>query len=493
MTFFICLFIILMQFLWKYVEDLVGKGLETSVLAELFTYAALNLVPMALPLAILLASLMSFGNLGEKYELLAIKAAGISLLKTMRPLIVLITLISVGAFFFQNDAIPKINVKFRSLMIAVKAKSPELDIPVGSFYSGIENYNLYVGNKNKESGTLLDVMIYDISKGFDNMAVIVCDSAKMKMSSNKDYLMLDLFNGQQFANFQQGNVNPRNIRSQYIPYSRENFKEKQFIIPFDGGFNRVDESSMEGTQISKNVTQLRASIDSLSLIVDSLNLQDRQIVLNTTFKSDKDFSANDSLSNQASIVTSSDMNIDTIVNNLEIASKMSLYNDALTRVENIKNNFMFRTISKVDMLKKIRYHDVELQRKFTLSFACLVFFFIGAPLGAIIRKGGLGMPVVVSVGLFIIYYIIDNLGYKMARDGVWAVWQGVWLSSFVLFPLGVFLTYKAMNDSALFNSEAYIKFFSKFRRKKNKNKSQPISDSSINGSGGATDILGDLF
>lgn len=466
MTFFICLFIILMQFLWKYVEDLVGKGLETSVLAELFTYAALNLVPMALPLAILLASLMAFGNLGEKYELLAIKAAGVSLLRTMRPLIILITLISLGAFFFQNDAIPKINVKFRSLMIAIKAKSPELDIPVGSFYSGIENYNLYVGNKNQETGVLLDVMIYDISKGFDNMAVIVCDSAKMKMSSNKDYLMLDLYNGQQFANFQQGNINPiSTTRSQFIPYSRENFKQKQFIISFDGGFNRVDEASMDGTQISKNVSQLRASIDSLSILVDSLNQEDRKAILNTIFAMNNQSYSENGLYDEDSNEAIS-LDLDTLINKMDLPSQMSLYNNALTRVENSKNNFMFRTISKIDMLKKIRYHDVELQRKFTLSFACLVFFFIGAPLGAIIRKGGLGMPVVVSVGLFIVYYIIDNLGYKMARDGVWPVWQGVWLSSFVLFPLGVFLTYKAMNDSALFNSEAYIKFFSIFKIKK---------------------------
>ena len=460
MTFFICLFIILMQFLWKYVEDLVGKGLEPHVLAELFAYAALNLVPMALPLAILLASLMAFGNLGEKYELLAIKASGVSLLKTMKPLIILVALISIGAFFFQNDVIPKINVKFRSLMMSIKAKSPELDIPVGSFYSGIDNYNLYVGAKDKETGMLLDVMIYDISKGFDNMAVIVCDSAKMKMSSNKDYLMLDLYNGQQFANFQQGGLNNRNVRSsKFIPYSRENFKEKQFVIPFDAGFNRIDESSMDGTQISKNIVQLRASIDSLSLIVDSINARDRVLILKKEFDTNEQYQQTDMFASK----NENTYNLDSLVQEMNFSTKITLYNDAITRSENKKNDFMFRTIGKIDMQKKIRYHDVELQRKFTLSFACLVFFFIGAPLGAIIRKGGLGMPTVVSVFLFIIYYIIDNLGYKMARDGVWPVWQGVWLSSFILFPLGVFLTYKAMNDSALFNSEAYIKVYNKIK------------------------------
>lgn len=462
MTFAICLFIILMQFLWKYVEDLVGKGLDTHVLAELFLYAALTLVPMALPLAILLASLMSFGNLGERYELLAIKAAGISLLRAMRPLIILMILICIGAFFFQNDIIPKINVKFRTLMISVKQKSPELDIPEGSFYSGIDNYNIYVKAKDKETGTLRDVMIYDVSKGFDNMAVIVCDSAKMKMSSNKDYLQLNLYNGQQFANFKQSGLGDRaTVRNdKFVPYSRENFKEKEVIIPFDANFNRMDEASMDGTQIAKNVSQLRASVDSLTIIVDSLNVNDRKVMLKYTYLSYRNNYQIDTTKVQEDNLDYS-YSLDSVLNSLSPSEKVSVYSEAMSRAEANKNDFMFRSISKIDTQKKIRQHNVELQRKFTLSFACLIFFFIGAPLGAIIRKGGLGMPVVVSVILFIIYYIIDNLGYKMARDGVWDVWQGVWLSSFILFPLGVFITYKAINDSALFNADAYRNYYVK--------------------------------
>lgn len=462
MTFAICLFIILMQFLWKYVEDLVGKGLDTHVLAELFLYAALTLVPMALPLAILLASLMSFGNLGERYELLAIKAAGISLLRAMRPLIILMILICIGAFFFQNDIIPKINVKFRTLMISVKQKSPELDIPEGSFYSGIDNYNIYVKTKDKETGTLRDVMIYDVSKGFDNMAVIVCDSAKMKMSSNKDYLQLNLYNGQQFANFKQSGLGDRaTVRNdKFVPYSRENFKEKEVIIPFDANFNRMDEASMDGTQIAKNVSQLRASVDSLTIIVDSLNINDRKVMLKYTYLSYRNNYQIDTAKVQEDNLDYS-YSLDSVLNSLSPSEKVSVYSEAMSRAEANKNDFMFRSISKIDTQKKIRQHNVELQRKFTLSFACLIFFFIGAPLGAIIRKGGLGMPVVVSVILFIIYYIIDNLGYKMARDGVWDVWQGVWLSSFILFPLGVFITYKAINDSALFNADAYRNYYVK--------------------------------
>lgn len=463
MTFAICLFIILMQFLWKYVEDLVGKGLETHVLAELFFYAALTLTPMALPLAILLASLMTFGSLGEKFELTAIKAAGISLLRTMRPLIILIIFISIGAFVFQNDIIPKVNVKFRTLMISIKQKSPELDIPENTFYSEIKNYNLYVKHKDKKTGMLRDVMIYDVSKGFNNMAVIVCDSAKMNISSNKEYLRLTLFNGQQFSNLRQSDFNNNSISStQFVPYSREEFREKKVIIPFNANFDRIDESTVEGNQMAKNISQLRHSIDSLTTLVDSLNVADRKFAVKhgylVSYKGEIERQDTAKLNLIEKIQP---IAFDSVMEAFSTSELHRIYIDASTMAENAKNDMMFKTFSKIDLQKKIRGHNVELQRKFTLSFACLIFFFIGAPLGAIIRKGGLGVPVVISLVLFIIYYIIDNLGYKMARDGVWTVWQGVWLSSFILFPLGVFITYKAINDSSLFNADAYRNYYIK--------------------------------
>jgi len=460
MTFAISLFIIIMQFVWKYVEEFVGKGLETHILGELFFYVAITFVPMALPLAILLASLMAFGNLGESSELIAIKAAGISLLKAMRPLIVLISLISVGAFFFQDDVIPKANVKMRTLLISIRQKSPDLDIPENTFYSGINNYNLFVKKKDPKTGMLYDLMIYDVSKGFDNMAVIVCDSGKMEMSAAKDNVILTLYNGQDFRNFQQSDIGnrPQNYRSnKFVPYARENFKVRQVIIPFDANFTRIDESTMEGTQFAKNVSELRHSIDSLSVVIDSLNIADRRMMLKYTYLSyrNQPTFVEDSIARD---VTPPTYDMDSILNSMSFSQKTNIYNSAVSKAENTKNDYLFRSLSKINSQSQLRRHDVELQRKFVLSFACLIFFFIGAPLGAIIRKGGLGMPVVISVILFIIYYIIDNVGYKMARDGVWEVWQGVWLSSFVLFPLGVFITYKAINDSALFNPEAYTKY-----------------------------------
>ncbi len=465
MTFIICLFIVLMQFIWRYVEDFVGKGLDNAVLAELFLYAALTLIPMALPLSLLLASLMAFGSLGERLELLAIKASGVSLLKTMQPLIILVACISIGAFFFQNEAMPRIQVKFRSLMISIKQKSPELDIPEGSFYSGIDNYSLYVKKKDPKTKMLKEVMIYDTSEGFDNMSVFVCDSAMMRITEDKKYLLLNLYTGQRFANFRQTDLASNTSRNnQFTRYSRENFVEKEIVIPFDSGFDRMDESNLEGTQISKNIAKLSHSIDSLNNRLDSINIQDRKVLgkhTYLTYRNNESYQKNKD--NQAVQSRGKELNkidFDSLVNSLTLDEASQYMSIAANDAENSRFNMM-EVVPKTNMQRSVRLHQIEWHRKFVLSFACLIFFFIGAPLGAIIRKGGLGMPVVVSVILFIIYYIIDNVGYKLARDGVWVVWQGMWLSSMVLFPLGVFLTYKAMNDSALFNTEAYGNFFRK--------------------------------
>ncbi len=452
-----------MQFLWKYVEDLVGKGLDNLVLAELFFYAGLSLIPLALPLSILLASLMTFGNMGERFELTAIKASGVSLLKAMRPLIILIVFISIGAFFFQNEAMPRINVKFRTLLISVKQKSPELDIPEGSFYNGIDGYSIYVKKKNPDIGMLYGVMIYDTSKGFNDMSIFICDSAKMRMSETKDFLRLSLYSGQRFSSDKETNVNNNtpvySDNSKNTPYSRENFKIKDIIIRFDANFKRIEESSLEGSQISMNLRELNHAIDSLKYTLDSLNRDDRNFI--------KRLYLNPQVVDTSNVYNENNIkpiNLDSLLNTFSRTELISIYERARSKGESGASTFQYQSWSKTTMQSKIRYYQVESHRKFTLSFACIIFFFIGAPLGAIIRKGGLGMPVIISVILFIIYYIFDNVGVKMARDGVWEIWQGMWLSSFILFPLGVFLTYKSMNDSALFNTEAYGKFVRKILR-----------------------------
>lgn len=476
MTFGICLFIVLMQFLWRYVEMLVGKGLDVFVLGELFFYAALQLIPMALPLSLLLASLMAFGNLGERLELLAIKAAGVSLLRTMKPLIILVGLIAIGAFFFQNEAMPKINIKFQSLFTSIKRKSPALDIPEGSFYNDIKGYSIYVNKKDPKTQMLYDLKIYDISEGFEKMAIIVCDSGKMESAKDETFLLLSLYDGQQFRNGQDaGNSRPRR-GNKFIPYFRENFKKKDVIISFNTGFNRMDESSYDGSYISKNIEELESSIDSMTHYLDSVNIKDRKVITEQIYLS---YRSSDSYKNktkntdqpvdsipvvkpQVAMTEIVPLDFDSLLNSFDPSNLLQYYDAAASEARNNHfNSQLIESSQKTATQKNVRYHEIEWHRKFTLSFACLIFFFIGAPLGAIIRKGGLGMPVVVSVGLFIFYYIINNIGYKFARDGVWEVWQGMWLSSAVLFPLGVFLTYKAMNDSALFNAEAYNKFMRK--------------------------------
>lgn len=466
MTFAICLFLVLMQFLWKYVEDMVGKGLGLDVIGEMFFYAALNLIPMALPLAILLASLMVFGNLGENLELLAIKSAGIPLLRIMKPLIILIFFISVGAFFFQNNAMPKIQTKFYSLLISIRQASPELDVPESVFYKEIEGYNLYVEKKNQQTGMLYDVLIYDVASGFNNMAVIVCDSAEMNSTEDKRMLIFTMYSGQQFQNFTQGSNNRSQVG--FVPYARENFDVKTMMIPYDANFNRMGEDVIEGSStsnyVSKNLAQLGASIDSMTTIMDSVNRVDRRSMRNfsyLSFRNSYPAEKKDSLIAVAKFPEVVIPRPDTLLQSKNIQEQSNVLQSAFMKADNNNNEFLFRSLNKTTTQKTINRHWVEWHRKFTIPFTCLIFFFIGAPLGSIVRKGGLGTPIVISVVLFIIYYIVDNVGYKMTRDGVWEHWFGMWFSSFILMPIGVFLTYKAMNDSVIMNADTYLESFKK--------------------------------
>ena len=465
MTFFICLFIVLMQFLWRYIDDLVGKGLSIDVIGELFFYAALTMVPMALPLAILLASLMIFGNLGEKFELTAMKASGISLLKVMSPLIMLISFIAVGAFFFQNNVLPVAQTKMWTLLYSMRQKSPELEIPEGVFYTQIPGYNFYVESKDRDSGTLFNMMIYDVSRGFDNARVILADSGHLKSADDKAHLFLQLYNGEQFENLRENGAYSQSSQ----PYRSENFDLKEILLAFDANFTRMDEAGMRNQYVGKNMTQLQATIDSVGLRVDSIGavyakeIKERPYI-NVTPVSTRlvNGKAVEEVRIPYPAASVRSYNIDSVFY-ADLHRTRNYLTSAIRRVQTIKQEYEFRSFVMEEDRATIRRHGIEMHRKFTLSFACLVFFFIGAPLGAIIRKGGIGTPLVISVLLFIFYYIIDNTGFKFARDGKTAVWEGVWLSSFVLLPLGVFLTYKAMRDSAVLNGDAYKNFFRRLR------------------------------
>lgn len=453
-TFFICLFIFMMQFLWRYVDEMVGKGLDFSVLSQFFFYSALTLVPASLPLAVLLASLITFGNFGERFELLAMKAAGISLIKIMRPLIVFIVFICCVSFYFQNVVGPMAQSKLWTLIISMKQKSPEVDIPEGVFYDQIDGYNLYVKHKNRDTGMLYDVLIYNFEKGFENAQVIKCDSGRLEMTADKQHLYLHLYSGEQFENLKAQSMNQSNV-----PYRREEFREKHAIIEFNSDFNMVDESIMSNQSNSKNMAQLQAGVDSLSAHNDSVGRAFYKEAMNGPYRIVNRLTHADSLKMKET--PRSQYNVDSIYEAFTLQQRQKVMQAAVSRAESAASDWSFKSFNMGQNEYSLRRHETAWHEKLTLSLACLVFFFIGAPLGGIIRKGGLGMPVVISVLIFIFYYLLNQTGYKMARDGMWVVWMGMWTSTAVLAPIGAFLTYKSNNDSVVLNADAYIAFFKK--------------------------------
>ncbi len=460
MTFFICLFILMMQFLFKHINDLVGKGLTLDLLAELFFYAALTMVPLALPLAILLASLMTFGNLGEHVELTAMKASGISLTRVMKPLMVLIAAVSVGAFFFQNNVLPQTQVKMWQLLFSARQKALSLDIMEGAINSQIPGYNVYVKKKNKETDMLYKIMLYDVSTGLTYPRIVAADSGKLSMTADQKHLVLQLFNGRWYEDVKGGG----NAQFGKEMYRRESFHDKEILIPYDATFTKIDDEGLKSQYIGKNYNELTQSIDSLNTRIDSAGsvlageLQ-RIPVLGTSSSRVEIHDGKPVTVPVKTLQAKSLIDVDSLFGSLANDERATIASRASMLAASAQQDVNFKSFVPLEDGKVLRRHQIELQKKFTLSLACLIFFFIGAPLGAIIRKGGLGTPIVVSVLLFIVYYMIDNTGYKMARDGHWPVWQGIWLSSVVLLPLGIFLTYKAVNDSAVFNPDTYVNFF----------------------------------
>lgn len=454
-TFFICQFVLMMQFLWRYIDELIGKGLSMEILAQFFWYMGLMLVPQAMPLAILLSSLITFGNLGESSELTAIKAAGISLIQSFRSLIVLTVVISAISFYFQNNIGPTANMKIGQLLISMKQKSPELEIPEGIFYDGIPNSNLYVQRKDVKTGMLYGVMIYRMTGSYEDQAIILADSAMLQATAEKKHLILHLWSGEWFENMQTeafGN-------SAAVPYRRETFTGKKIVLDFDGDFNMADATSLSNNARGKSLKKIFHDIDSLNIAYDSIGhvyYNDEKMGMYFTPKINK----RDSLA-AIKAGMSDKFNIDSTYSHLSPSQKSQVVNDALSRTQAAVNDLDFKSMITKDGDKIINDHEIEAINKFTVALSCLIFFFIGAPLGAIIRKGGLGIPVIISVLVFIIYYILDNSGYRMARGGMWSVWFGKGLATAVLLPIAVFVTYKANKDSVVFNIDLYIDFIRK--------------------------------
>lgn len=468
-TFFVCLFVVLMEFLFRYVDEMVGKGLAFSVLFEFFSYAALSLVPMALPLAILLASLITFGGFGERLELLSMKAAGISLTKIMRPFLVVMSFMCIGIFLYSELAIPAIQTKLWTLLYSMKSKSPEVEIPEGSFYSGIEGYNFYVRRKDNSTKLLYDIKIYDFSKGFDNAVVMAADSGRLKSSDDKLSMVLMLYSGESFENLKE-----QNTSASSVPYRRETFSYKEVLIDFDANFSQMDESVISNKYMGKNLSELTGAIDSMMNHADSLDNAMRLLYWPTYF--DRGLLSLRSINQYDSLPEYGAYTFEKMTAGLTSNDMLEVCKRAARNANRLKVDMPFVHMSKFSDVKRSHRFDIERHRKFTLSLACIVFFLIGAPLGAITKKGGIGLPAVYSIILFILYYVIDNTGYKMARDGVWMVWQGVWLSTFVLLPLGMFLTYEAARDRTInISMPAFLKNFLK-KWKKSENQPEEGSD-----------------
>ena len=447
-TFFICQFVLMMQFLWRYVDELIGKGLTLDVLAQFFWYMGLMLVPQALPLAILLSSLIAYGNLGESSELTAIKAAGISLMQSMRSLIVAVCLLACCSFYFQNVTGPESQKKLSSLIYSMKQKSPELEIPEGIFYSEIPGYNIFVEKKGKENGMLYGVMIYSAIVGYQDAQIVLADSAELQTAADEKHLMLTMYAGERFRNMQaQGNMMARTN----VPYMRETFIKEIDLIPFDSNFDMMDANLFSRNAQTKNLKEIEAGIDSLEHRSDSTGRALFSYLQNSTYRRRTGVKKEDSLK-----IINQTVSFDTVYSKLSTEQQQNIMRSAMQKSTVATNEYEFRGLISKDIDQSMRTHWVEWHKKFTLSLACLFFFFIGAPLGAIIRKGGLGVPVVVSVAIFIFYYIVNVSGEKMAKSGEWVPWFGEWLSSMVLCPIGIFLTYKANKDSAVFNIEAYV-------------------------------------
>ena len=452
-TFFICQFVLMMQFLWRYVDELIGKGLSLEVMAQFFWYMGLMLMPQAFPLAILLSSLITFGNLGESSELTAIKAAGISLMQAFRSLIVISVLMAGVSFYFQNVVGPQANQDFYRLLLGMKQKSPEVQIPEGRFYDGIPGSNIYVQKKNLETGMLYGIMIYRMTGSYEDQAIILADSGMMQSTAEKKHLLLTLYNG----------VWNENMRSQDlagtadVPYRRETFVNKRIILDFDGGFSLADEEDISGDARAKSLGKILHDKDSLAEFNDSVGRAYYEESSRFFFKH-IDVSKPDSIK-IAKQLAEGNTTLDSMFMKLNDVQKQSAMRTAMNNAQSIATDLEMKGAYAKSLHRYYRTHQIQAILKFTLALTCIIFFFIGAPLGAIIRKGGLGVPVIISVLVFIVYYILDSTGQKMARDDQWTVWYGLTISTVVLAPIACFFTYKANNDSVVFNVDMYKQVF----------------------------------
>lgn len=465
-TFFISMFVLIMQFLWRMIDDLVGKGLEFSVIAELLLYVATTLVPMALPLAVLLSSIMTFGSLGENYELIALKSAGISLYRIMKPLIILIVCLTVLAFVFSNNVMPVANLKMYSLLYDIRKQKPEMSFKEGIFTNDLEGYSIKIDRINKNTGMMYNMLIYNHKEANGNYEVTKADSGMMITNPKSNVMELILYNGHTYTDEGMQNSNARKT----FPFRRLKFDKETVLIDLPGtDLKRTEESAFRSSMML-DLKQLKYSIDSVQSMLNVKKAGDARRLLANSFQRVKS-----SDQQQDSVLQEKSQGLfsspDSLFLSFDPEEQQRAVSNALQYAREVKqknqDDYQFYMSKQEEVIK----NQLEWHRKFSLSFACFIFFFIGAPLGAIIRKGGLGMPVIVSVLLFIIYYIISMMGERSAREAVISPGMGMWISAFILLPLGIVLTYKSVTDSEMMNTEAYLSFFKKlisfFKKKKN--------------------------
>ena len=465
-AFFVVLFVFMMQFTWRYVDELIGKGLSMDILGKFYWYMAITLVRDSLPLAVLLSSLITFGNLGESFELLSMKAAGIPLIRIMRPLAVFAVVMTGTSFYFQNVASPKAQIELRTLLFSMKQQSPAVEIPEGVFYNGVPNINIYVQRKNTLTGMLYQTIIYKTDQGFDHAQIVLADSARLEITRDKQHIRLELWNGEQFENLETGggmSASAAMPQGMNKPFDRETFVFKTLLIDFDSNFNLMDKNLLTGMPTAKNMKQIEHSVDSMNAELDSVGRAYYREAKMTYYRKPV-LSAKDSVALLQLLkahAQKAPANFDTLLAKSK-ADKMQLAKQmALSDVKAASADLEWKSMNVQQEERDIRTHWVEWHNKITYSLACLLFFFVGAPLGAIIRKGGLGMPTVISVGIFIVWYIVYTSGMKMARDGTVNMVLGMWISSIVIAPFSVFFTYKANKDSVVFNVDAYRMFFNR--------------------------------
>ena len=468
MSFAVCWFIVVMQFLWRYIDELVGKGLSGFMLLKIIFYAALSFIPMSLPLGILLASLMTLGNLGERLELLALKASGIRLYRIIRPIMLLVVAMACGLFYFQNDLMIRAQVRMWTLVITAKYAAPEMEITPGVFYTGIPGYSLYAKDRDAGTGLMHRMMVYDMSRGYLNPRIIRADSGRLVMDKSKKFLVLKLYQGQSFENIQTQSYN---TSTDAVPYMLPHFDYSETFIPFDANIKMQDEGELSSMYVGKNLHQLQQSIDSIRPILDSTRLSYAQVVGASLMESHygtSSYAYQDSAARVQAQVRLTQLEQQTRHSKGEDASLTLTPQDSLQafamardKADRVKEEASLYIDTDDAQFYQFRTLHQEWHRKFTFPVSCIIFALIGSSLGAIVRRGGIGMPIIISIFFFVVYFIIDSFGTNMLRNESIPIWLGMWLSNIVLFPVGIFLAYKANQDSSALNVEIYVIFFRK--------------------------------